>query len=55
MCLKAKKTLFASAFAMQALVYLTATNLETVKFTFVYYFTMRRTSTSLMAREKVES
>ena len=30
MCLKAKKTLFASAFAMQALIYLTATNLETV-------------------------
>jgi len=28
MCIKAKKTLFASAFAMQALVYLTATNLE---------------------------
>jgi len=30
MCIKAKKTLFASAFAMQALVYLTATNLEAV-------------------------
>jgi len=31
MCLRAKKTLFASSFAMQGLVFLAATNTEKVK------------------------